>query len=251
MPGDRCCCCGIQAKSSLLPSPGAQRGPEHESHSLQLSRDPLFPAGPDHPPTSCHISAKTHHSSFWQRGHAWSLGLSKTLMVSGGSYSNNLPSPLSVHLQLCLGIATLPGHHSCHYSDTCFSFPQSCREHPVHPKVAREAVGHHAPLWDAPFLTNTCKWKKKEEFPCSGREARASRCWMCSAHSIAQTHVEPRIEMRAQPAREEVWLCPCHAQGFAQCQWGPCKASLSPVTSPSQPHCLRRSKASPELRSLL
>lgn len=28
MPGDRYRCCGIQANSSLLPSPGAQRGPE-------------------------------------------------------------------------------------------------------------------------------------------------------------------------------------------------------------------------------
>lgn len=86
-----------------------------------------------------------------------SLGLSKTLLVPGGSYSNNLPSPLSVHLQLCLRIATPPGHHSCHNSDTFFFFPQSCSEHPVHPKAAQEAMGHRAPLWDVSFLTITCK----------------------------------------------------------------------------------------------
>lgn len=81
---------------------------QSEPHSLQLSRDPLFPVGPDYPPTSCHSSAKTQHSSVTSaKGSttSWGLspGLSKTLMVPGGSYSNNLLSPLSVQLQLCLG----------------------------------------------------------------------------------------------------------------------------------------------------
>lgn len=71
MPGDRYRCCGIQAKSSLLPPLGAERGPESEPHSLQpaqqLSRDPLSPVEPDYPPTSCHSSAKTQHGSLWLR----------------------------------------------------------------------------------------------------------------------------------------------------------------------------------------
>lgn len=114
MPGDRYRCCGIQAKSSLLPPLGAERGPESEPHSLQpaqqLSRDPLSlvePLSTHKLPQLCQNPARLPLAEVtevppWTWG--LSLGLSKTLMVSGGSYSNNLPSPLSVHLQLCLRI---------------------------------------------------------------------------------------------------------------------------------------------------
>lgn len=57
-PADRYRCCGIQAKSSLLPSPGLSED-QSEPHSLQqLSRDPAFPVGPGYPPTSCQNPAQ-------------------------------------------------------------------------------------------------------------------------------------------------------------------------------------------------
>lgn len=34
----------------------------------------------------------------------------------------------------------------------------------------------------------------------------------CSDCSTAQTHVQPSTETWAKTAREELWLCPCHAQ---------------------------------------
>lgn len=108
----------------------------------------------------------------WTRG--LSLGLSKTLMVSGGSCSN-ICLLLSVHLQLCLRITTPPGHHSCHNSDTFFPFPSRALNTLCIPKLlGRPWVTMHPsgmPIF-SPSLANE---NKKEEFICSGLGGKLKR----------------------------------------------------------------------------
>lgn len=170
-------------------------------------------------------------------------------MVPGGSYSNNLPSPLSVQLQLCLRIAAPPGHHSCHNSDTFFPFPGHAGNTLCIPKLLRRS--QCTPL-GCPFSHHHLEIgknrNKRRNFSVQDWEG-SSRGWMlglCSAHSPAQ----PRAEMWAQTARGEPWLAAVPVpgsgeQGFAQ---GHAKPPSAPSLFPHHPRC---SKSPPELQSLL
>lgn len=142
-----------------------------------------------------------------------SLGLSKTLMVSGGSCSN-ICLLLSVHLQLCLRITTPPGHHSCHNSDTFFPFPSRALNTLCIPSCSG---GHGSPCTPlgCPFSRHHLQMRTKrrnlsvQDWEESSSERMLGQCSDCST---AQTHVQPSTETWAKTAREELWLCPCHAQ---------------------------------------
>lgn len=143
-----------------------------------------------------------------------SLRLSKTRMVPGGSYSNNLPSSLSVHLQLCLRVATPPGHHSCHNSDTFFPFPSHAVNTLCIPKLFRRpwvTVHPSGMSLFSPSLVNRKKKKEGISLFRTRREARVSRCQGCALTIPQHKPTYSPGQKRGLRAREEVWLAavPC------------------------------------------
>lgn len=149
-----------------------------------------------------------------------SLGLSKTLMVPGGSYSNNLPSPLTVHLQLCLRTATPPGHHSCHNSDTFLPLPAHAMSALCIPKLLRRLwVTQCTPL-GCPFSQHHLEIGKKKEFLLrTRRKTRSSGCWRCA---LTFPSTNPQKGGHRELGSSSAWqLCPCHARA----SWGLLRAS--------------------------